>query len=101
MSDLATFADGSIEEFDEAEFISSIADIEYDYDEYDQETIEEEGSGRSLPETPLSPLIRNIDTTTPLGSFLLQVNNFKARLLRDLNRLNRNLRIGLAFLSVG
>merc|ERR1712020_97486 len=84
------------DEFDEDEFVSSKSEIEYDYDDY-----EEEGSGRSNEEGPLAPILARVNLETPLGQFLSRINDFKIQIKKEINLLGRNIRLGLAFLNVG
>ena len=77
--------------------MSSKAEIEYDYEEYE----DEEGSGRSNEEGPLAPILARVNLDTPLGQFLSRINDFKIRIKKEINILGRNIRLGLAFLNVG
>ena len=58
-------------EFGDNEFVSAISEIEYDYDDE-----EEEGeSGRSVEEGPMGQFPGTVNPETPLGIFLNRVND--------------------------
>ena len=77
--------------------MSSKAEIEYDYGEDEED---DEGSGKSI-EGPLAPLLARLNPETPLGQFLSRINDFKAHIKTEISLLGRNIRLGLAFLTVG
>ena len=80
-------------EFGDNEFVSAISEIEYDYDDE-----EEEGeSGRSVEEGPMGQFPGTVNPETPLGNFLNRVNTLKARIKTEINLLGRHFRLGLAF----